>query len=57
MYLNIFLLLLGRPMNIQLMDGPNGMKSPANPNKGNVRQRVGQQRGGGYVFADNVSCR
>ena len=39
------------------MDGPNGMKSPANPNKGNVRQRVGQQRGGGYVFADNVSCR
>ncbi len=36
---------LGRPMSIQLMDGPNAMKSPANPNKGNVRQRVGQQRG------------
>lgn len=35
-------------MNIQLMEGPAGMKSPANPNKMNVRQRVGQQRRG-YV--------
>ena len=34
----------GRPMNIQLMDGPGSMKSPANPNKASVRQRVGQRR-------------